>query len=242
MRPSVFFRGEEVQMRKLCAVFAHPDDETYTAAGTLARYADQGAEVALVTATSGEAGEVGSAPVEKKDLAAWREQELGEAAAILNIRQVRLLRLPDTGLKERAEDLYVAIKSTLDELRPQVVITEDAHGITGHPDHIAVTRAVVRAFDDLSGPLKLYEHALPESIAREGLHGTPDDYITTTLDVEPWRERILAAFRAHRSQVSDEDLAYFRGFRPPWLNRYVCVRTRVPILIPEDDLFAGISD
>lgn len=229
-------------MHTLCAVFAHPDDESFSAGGTLARYADQGVEMTLITATSGDAGEVGSAPVEQKDLAAWREGELRQAAAVLGIHHVRLLRLPDGGLAERGDDLYVAIREALREVRPQVVLTEDAQGITGHPDHIAVTRAVARACDELgaSGPLKLYEHVLPVSTAPPGLHATPDDYITTTLDVEPWRERMLAALGAHRSQVGGETLERFRGFPAPWRDHYVCVRTRVPILIPEADLFTGV--
>lgn len=229
-------------MRKLCAVFAHPDDESFSSGGTLARYADQGVELTLITVTSGEAGEVGSAPVDKKALAAWREEELRQAAAVLGIQHVRLLGLPDGGLTDRNDDLLVALREALQEIRPQVVLTEDVQGITGHPDHIAVTQTLLRAVDDLggSGPLKLYEHVLPQSIAPPGLHATPDDYITTTLDVEPWRERMLAALQAHRSQVSGETLERFRGFPAPWRDHYVCVRTHVPILIPEADLFAGV--
>jgi hypothetical protein len=60
-------------MRTLCAVFAHPDDESFSAGGTLARYADQGIELTLVTATRGEVGAVGRAPVAPQGLAAWRE-------------------------------------------------------------------------------------------------------------------------------------------------------------------------
>ena len=229
----------------LCAIFAHPDDESYSAAGTLARYADQGVQITLVTATSGEAGEAGSAPVEKQDLAGWRERELRQAANVLGIHQLRLLHLPDGGLRHVGDDLYRAISAVLRELRPQVVITEDALGITGHPDHMAVTEAVVRAFDELdaAGPLKLYEHVVPLSRVQgiEGLYGTPDDHITTTLDVSPWREQAIAALRAHRSQVSDERLAQLQEASGPLLEHYVCVRSRVPILIPEDDLFAGID-
>jgi N-acetylglucosamine malate deacetylase 2 len=229
-------------MRKLCAVFAHPDDESFSAGGTLARYVDEGVEVTLVTATSGEAGEVGSAPVEWTDLAAWRERELRHAAAVLGIHHIRLLRLPDGGLPDHSDDLYAAIVAAVREIRPDLIITEDVQGITAHPDHIAVTKAVVRAVDDLgaSGPLKLYEHVLPLSTAPAGLRATPDDCITTTLDVERWRERMIAALRAHRSQVGEETLERFRSFPAPLLDHYVCVRTRVPILIPEDDLFAAV--
>jgi LmbE family N-acetylglucosaminyl deacetylase len=230
-------------MRTLCAVFAHPDDESFSAGGTLARYADEGVEITLITATSGEAGETRSAPVEWKDLAALRERELRHAAAVLGVRHLRLLGLPDGGLADRGDDLYAAIVGVLREIRPQVVITEDAQGITGHPDHMAVTKTVVRAVDDLGGgaPLKLYEHVLPLSMAPASLRATPDDYITTFLDVERWRERTIAALREHGSQVGEEMLERFRSFPAPLVAHYVCVRTRVPILIPETDLFSGVS-
>jgi LmbE family N-acetylglucosaminyl deacetylase len=230
-------------MRKLCAVFAHPDDESFSAGAALARYADQGVEVTLVTATSGEAGEVGTAPVDRKELAAWRERELLAAATAIGIHHVRLLRFPDGTLPDRLDDLVAAITAALRDIRPQVVITEDVQGITGHPDHIAVTHAVVRTVDDLgeSGPLKLYEHVLPQSTAPETLNRTPDDYITTSIDVEAWRDRMLAGLEAHSSQVGPEMLRRFRGFPSPWLDHYICVRTRVPILIPEKDLFDGIA-
>lgn len=229
-------------MRKLCAVFAHPDDESFSAGGTLARYSQEGVECTLITATRGEGGEVGSSGVDKKDLGSWREGELHRAAEALGVHQVRILGLPDGALPERGDDLSAAIGEMLREIQPQVVITEDVHGITGHPDHMAVTRAVVRAVDALgaAGPLKLYEHVLPQSAAPEFLNRTPDDYITTAIDVEAWRDRLLAALRAHGSQVGEEMLERFQGFPAPWLDHYVCVRTRVPILIPENDLFAGV--
>lgn len=232
-------------MRTLCAVFAHPDDETFSAAGTLARYAAQGMEVCLVTATSGEAGQIpADLEVSREEFGAWRERELRAAAEILGVRQLRLLRLPDGGLESRPNELEAAIRAALRELRPQVVLTENIQGITGHPDHIAVTRAVIRAFDALpdAGVLKLYEHALPLAVASGGRVGTPEDFITTRVNVEPWRERTMAAFRAHRSQVDAATLERFGRMPAPWINHFVCVRSRVPILIPEDDLFQGITE
>ncbi|MGH2444280.1 MAG: hypothetical protein ACRDFX_14080, partial [Chloroflexota bacterium] len=92
-----------------------------------------------------------------------------------------------------------------------------------------------------SGPLNIYEHVLPLSKAPEGIQGTPEDYITTRIDVESWREQLLSALAAHRSQVPHETIHMFRGFPVPWIDHFVCVRTTVPILIPEDDLFAGID-
>jgi LmbE family N-acetylglucosaminyl deacetylase len=231
--------------RRLCAFFAHPDDESFSSGGVMARYADEGVTVTLVTATSGEAGEIAPGlDVAREELAGWREAELRQAAEILGVADLRLLRLPDGDLPNHAVELKAAFISVLRELRPQVVLTEDLQGITGHPDHIAVTNALRDAFDEVTdGPLKLYEHVVPQAFfaGRPGLHGTPEDYITTTVDVTACRGRLADALRSHRSQVSEEMLRRRTELSGPWLDHYVCVRSRVPILIPEHDLFSGIA-
>lgn len=228
----------------LCAFFAHPDDESFSSAGALAMYVDAGVHVTLVTATCGEAGElVTGIDIGEEDLATWRERELHQAADILGVTDLRLLGFPDGRLDAHEDDLYASYAAILRELRPQVVITEDIQGITGHPDHLAVTRAVVRAFDSVpDGPLKLYEHVVPISLIGPDapIQGTQDDYITTRLDVSRWRDRMRRALAAHKSQVPPALIDRVVGMSDPWIDHYVCVRSRVPMLIPEYDLFAGI--
>ena len=82
---------------KLLAVLAHPDDESLGFGGTLAKYAAEGIETYLVTATRGERGRFGSLgeggdPVE---VGRVREAELRAAAAVLGIREVSVLGFPD---------------------------------------------------------------------------------------------------------------------------------------------------
>jgi len=231
--------------RSLCAVFAHPDDESFSSGGVLARYAAEGVETCLITATLGEAGELNGQTADPTHLARIREPELQEAAGILGVRHLRLLRLPDGHLASNPDRLMEAIRDALLDLSPQVVITEDAQGITGHPDHLAVTQATIRAFDSLpnGGLLKLYEHVVPRSAAGEGwpIKSTPDDYVTTSVNVEQWREQMASALAAHHSQVPPEHVNWVRTAPGPWVEHYVCLRTRVPILIPESDLFSGIE-
>jgi LmbE family N-acetylglucosaminyl deacetylase len=228
----------------LCAVYAHPDDESFSSGGALARYAAEGVETFLITATLGEAGELDGKPADPDRLAAVREPELRAAARALGVRDLRLLRLPDGRLADDSQRLTHAIRDALAEIRPQVVLTEDAQGITGHPDHLAVTRATIAAFDALpdAGLLKLYEHVLPRSSVGEDVpvRTIPDDFVTTSIDVEAWRERMASALEAHASQVSPDHVRWLRTAPGPWIEYYVCIRSRVPILIPERDLFSGI--
>ncbi len=144
--------------RRLLAVFAHPDDETFGTGGTLAYYARHGVEVYLICATR---GEVGEAPPDLKGFQStgeMREDELRCAAGILGLKAVYFLGYRDSGMpgspdntnpralaaqpiKAVARELARYIR----ELQPQVVITFDPIGGYRHPDHIAIHRATVEA-------------------------------------------------------------------------------------------------
>lgn len=170
------------------AVLAHPDDESLGCGGTLAKYAAEGVEVSLVTATRGQSGRFKGHrdPPEhpgKAALARLRAEELRAAATALQVRDLVLFDYEDRDL-DRAEPRRAIrrIAAELRRLRPQVVITFPPDGAYGHPDHIAIsqftTAAVVAAADpafqvDAEGPPhaphvveKLYFMAWPEAIWR----------------------------------------------------------------------------
>ncbi len=134
-------------LRMLC-ILAHPDDESLGLGGIIARYASEGLETYLVTATRGERGWFGR-PDDNPGLTALgqiRERELRDAAAVLGIREVNLLDYVD-GEVENADqgELVRQLVAHIRRLRPDVVVTFDQNGIYGHPDHIAVTRAATSA-------------------------------------------------------------------------------------------------
>jgi LmbE family N-acetylglucosaminyl deacetylase len=175
--------------RKLMAVLAHPDDESMGLGGTLAKYAAEGVELSLVTATPGDAGRWHGhppgtpahpgAPV----LAAIRRDELRAAAGVLGVRDLQQLDYHDRQL-DAAEphELIGTLTGHIRRFRPDVVVTFGPDGGYGHPDHIAIsqfaTAAVVAAADpghaaghgggDDAGPphrvAKLYYLAWPASV------------------------------------------------------------------------------
>ncbi|MEI7778255.1 MAG: N-acetyl-1-D-myo-inositol-2-amino-2-deoxy-alpha-D-glucopyranoside deacetylase [Actinomycetes bacterium] len=154
--------------RRMLLVHAHPDDETIGTGATMARYVADGAQVTLVTATSGEEGEIllshldHLAADQTDDLGAHRRVELGAAMAELGVTDWRLLGGPgkyrDSGMigtpaNDRPDcfwraDLLTAatdIVAIIREVRPHVVITYDMFGGYGHPDHIQAHRATTYA-------------------------------------------------------------------------------------------------
>jgi LmbE family N-acetylglucosaminyl deacetylase len=156
----------------LLAVHAHPDDETITMGGTLARYSAAGVRTIVVTCTRGDLGEVhlnGLSAV--GDVAALRDGELDCAVRTLGVNRLVQLGYSDSGMagwptNHRpgaffAADLTEAADRVLDVIRaerPQVLVAYDETGGYGHPDHVKAHQVAVAAFA-ASGPAqpdKLY--------------------------------------------------------------------------------------
>jgi LmbE family N-acetylglucosaminyl deacetylase len=169
------------QARRLLAVLAHPDDESLGVGGTLAKYAREGVDVFLVTATRGESGRFDRHRCGEPGhpgspaLAAIRERELRSAAEALGIGEVTLLDYNDQHV-DRADprEAVRSIAAQVRRIRPDVVVTFGPDGGYGHPDHIAIsqftTAAMMAAADgtaaDSASPhlvSKLYYLAWPES-------------------------------------------------------------------------------
>jgi LmbE family N-acetylglucosaminyl deacetylase len=151
------------------AVLAHPDDESLGFGGTLAKYAAEGVETFLVTATRGERGRYrGLARDDPRHpgpeaLATIREAELRAAASALGVHELSLLDYGDQQVdRANPRDVIAAIAGCIRRARPHVLVTYGPEGAYGHPDHIAIsqfaTAAAVAAADpgfaipDAAGP------------------------------------------------------------------------------------------
>jgi LmbE family N-acetylglucosaminyl deacetylase len=147
---------------RLMAVLAHPDDESLGMGAAIARYAAEGVEVSVVTATLGEAGRYRGRPRGHPDhpgpeaLAAIRRGELKAAVGVLGVRRVYLLGYEDQHLDAADPSRATQrIAEAIREARPHVVLTFGPDGAYGHPDHIAISQlavaAVVRAAEQEEG-------------------------------------------------------------------------------------------
>src|SRR6516165_2064650 len=203
--------------RRLLLVHAHPDDESIGTGATMAKYAAEGAHVTLVTCTLGELGEV--IPPELAHLAwdadgglgQYRIGELAAACAALGVTDHRFLGGPgrwrDSGMmgtegnddprcfwRADVNQAAAALLEVILEVRPQVLVTYDADGAYGHPDHIQAHRVARHAFElasELDGPDKFYATAALG--AGQG---------TTKIDGEAHFGQKLAAMRAHATQIT----------------------------------------
>lgn len=152
-------------MKTLLAIFAHPDDESFGIGATLAKYADEGASVYYLCGTRGESGTVDPALMRGyTDVGELRSAELECASRELGLAGVRYLGFRDSGMpgspdNRHPNSLFCAtvdavaerIAAQIEELQPGVVITHDKFGGYGHPDHIKLYHATLRAYEMLYG-------------------------------------------------------------------------------------------
>ena len=151
--------------RRLLAVFAHPDDESFGPGGTLAKYATEGVDVHVAIATDGAAGSVAEGYEELREhLAEVREEELEAAAGILGVA-LHMLGYRDSGYIDDAanehpeafmnvnqDEAAGRIVHLIRDLRPQVVLTHDETGGYYHPDHIMAHEVTTMAFHAAGEP------------------------------------------------------------------------------------------
>jgi N-acetyl-1-D-myo-inositol-2-amino-2-deoxy-alpha-D-glucopyranoside deacetylase len=203
----------------LLAVFAHPDDESLSAGGLLARHASSGAGTAVLTATW--------------SAQSTRAAELADATRILGAGEPRMLGYADLRVPGSApgrprlvdapvDEMVARLVAHLRELRPDIVVTHDRHGgATGHPDHRRTHEATVRAVREAGqahrhpgagdpwrpGSLRLATHPhsarpmLTEIIGGRRTVHTVADGDVTAYDVSEWLDRKVAAVLAHRSEA-----------------------------------------
>jgi LmbE family N-acetylglucosaminyl deacetylase len=221
-----------MKRQKILAVLAHPDDETLGFGGTLAHYASMGVETHLICATRGQRGWLG--PPEDYPgphvFGSIRENELMQAAQVLNLQSVHLLDYMD-GELDQAEPATIIhqIATHIQHLQPQIVLTFDPFGAYGHPDHIAIsqftTAAIVAAASRTQNPdlpshlvEALYYRVMTEAelVAYQSAFGDlvmtidgidrcatswKDWSVTHWLDTRAYVPQVWQAVQAHRSQI-----------------------------------------
>jgi LmbE family N-acetylglucosaminyl deacetylase len=158
-------------LRTLVAIFAHPDDEAFGTGGTLAKYARQGVNIHLITATRGEVGQIANTGiVADQPLGVLREQELRCACACYGIKELHLLGYLDgqTTVVPQSEAVYKIVR-LLRRLQPQVVISFGPEGIYGHYDHLAIHRWATAAVD-IAGQAEWWPQAGPPHTVAKFYH------------------------------------------------------------------------
>ena len=246
-------------MRLLC-VTAHPDDEAGGFGGSLLLYRSRGVETHVLCLTEGQAATHRGNAKTGAELAAVRRAEFAASCELLQVTKSAVLEYPDGGLTR--QDFFAAVGDLtrhIRQIRPNVIITFGTEGaVTAHPDHSMVSVFTTMAFHS-AGRTNRY----PEQLELEGLqpHRTQKLYyqtagftledrqpvsmspITTVIDVGPYVDTKIAAFRKHTSQAPLFER--FEGTvrrRGPRESFHLAASTTPQKMEPETDLFAGVVE
>lgn len=192
------------------SIQAHPDDQDFTVAGTLAKWARAGCQIVTVIITDGGAGsnDPSHAPDYRPTLARIRADEQRAANEILGIQETLFLGYPDGELVAS-----IALRKDLTRLirryKPEVVVTGDPTGFfygnsyINHPDHRAAAEAATYAVFPSAGSRPIFADLLaeglePHNVKRLYIHGSenPDTWV----DIGETLETKIAALKKHVSQ------------------------------------------
>jgi LmbE family N-acetylglucosaminyl deacetylase len=242
--------------RRVLAVFAHPDDETYGPGGTLARLSDEGAEVRLITLTRGESATMGDSPRYSPELLAdVRERELECACRALGIAEHETFGFPDRALEKVPRgELAAPVSRALEDFRPHLAITFHREGISGHMDHRIVSgllsELISAGAEEAAGPEahpepRLAYYSVPDSLGIKvewrSLFTVPDGMVTHALDVSAYFEAKTAAAECHKTQryMLERLSAVQGGLREMWAREYFIVEGDIRRGAPRPELWSA---
>ncbi|OGD94635.1 hypothetical protein A3C33_01165 [Candidatus Curtissbacteria bacterium RIFCSPHIGHO2_02_FULL_42_58] len=209
--PSKKVNNQQFLPKIVLAVFAHPDDVDFGAAGSIAKWVKTGAKIYYLIATRGCKGST-DPKMNSEKLAKVRQKEQQAAARVLGVGKVYFLGHTD-GELEPALQLKEEIVRFIREVRPDTVLTFDplmrysqSRGFVNHPDHIAIGEATLAAVyplarDRLTFPAHQKAGLVPHKV-REILLTNFDEQ-NFFVDITKTFEKKLAALKCHRSQYDD---------------------------------------
>lgn len=186
-------------------ISAHPDDAEFGVAGSVARWTGDSKAVVYVVCTSGDKGtaDPGLTP---SGLAAVREEEQKAAAAIVGVREVVFLRIPDQGVEDTHEFRRLLVRM-IRLYRPGVVVTSDPYRrYLSHRDHrivgqVALDAVYPYARDHLAYPDLLREGLGPHKVREMLFWGS--EAVNYRSDITATFDKKLAALLCHTSQVKE---------------------------------------
>lgn len=216
-------QGPSSEKMRILVIAAHPDDIEFDAAGTIAQWIDQGAEVTYCTVTDGSGGS-NEPDVDRNALIATRKEEQRAAAAVLGVKDVFFLDYPD-GILQPTLELRRDLTRVIRKVKPFRVVCPDptvywlgdgkVWDYLGHPDHRATAEAALTAVFPSAESRPIFPELLDEGLEP---HRVSEVYLTTpsvpTLsnDISDYMDRKIEALLCHKSQVDSSIVPMVHGW------------------------------
>jgi len=205
------------ELGTVLGVWAHPDDEAFLSAGLMAEARASGQRVVVASASYGELGASDPYQWSPDRLASARSHELAASLAAVGVTKHRWLGFRDGACQDHIADGTAAVMRLIDEVAPDTILTFGPEGMTGHPDHRAISRWTTDAWLSSASPARLlyatmtpqFHETWGELNDRHGIwmSGTGPSTSESDLAVQvrlsgSAMDRKVVALRAHASQTS----------------------------------------
>ena len=197
-------------------IFAHPDDETTSSAGTMVKWVKDNNQAYIITGTRGEEGTLGtgSLKIKRENLGKVREAELRSNLNLFGVNPPYIFDYRDQNLdKEDVDILAKKILQILNELAPDLIITFGPSGISSHSDHIAIHKAALLAYkyyksDTSLNPILIYP-SIPEDRAKQyGLELSEDEKKSDIIvDIKDTFKTKILGLKNYKSQEDAQEIA-----------------------------------
>jgi LmbE family N-acetylglucosaminyl deacetylase len=246
-------------MFRLMVVTAHPDDEAGGFGGTLLKYHDRGVETCVVCLTPGQAASHRGTAKSDQELAEMRRREFAASCRILKVSRPVIRNYPDGQLyRQELNRVVYDLTMQVREFRPNVMITFGPEGgVTGHPDHSMAGIFATLAFHWAGRPNRYADQVKNGSgsyLPQKLYYGTADFRLpnrppitftpqTAVIDITPYLETKIAAFKAHVTQAPlwplfEENV----GKRQQREMFHLAAAVKNGAVESETDLFEGVSE
>lgn len=197
-------------------IFAHPDDETTSSAGTMIKWVKDNNQAYIITGTRGEEGSLGTGnmKIKRENLGKVREAELRNNLNLFGVNPPYIFDYKDQNLdKENVDILAKKILQILKELAPDLIITFGPSGISNHSDHIATHKAALLSYkyyksDTSVNPILIYP-SIPEDRAKQfGLELSEDEKKSDiVVDIQDTFETKILGLKNYKSQKDAQEIA-----------------------------------
>jgi len=247
-------------MLRLLCVTAHPDDEAGGFGGSLLLAHERRIETYVICLTSGQAATHRGRASSGEELAALRRKEFAAACDHLHVTEGFVLDYPDGGLdRQNLYEVAGDLARRIRKLRPQVILTFGPEGgVTAHPDHSMASLFATAAFqwaprtnrygDQLHEGLKPYRpqklYYATANFSLEERQPVSLAPATTKIEIGPYLERKIEAFRKHASQAPLFELfeSHIRPRGAYELFHLAAVNTPCELGRMETDIWEGVRD
>src|SRR3990172_6454435 len=202
--------------QRLMSIHAHPDDQEFSVAGTLAKWAQAGCEIISVIITSGDSGSNDPSKDEsyKPVLAELREKEQLAANDLIGAKETVFLHYPD-GELEPTIALRKELTRLIRQFKPDTVLAGNPEAwfygdeYLNHPDHRAAAQAACEAVFPSAGSRLMFADLLeagyePHNVKRLYIHGSEKS--DTWVDISETIDIKIEALQKHLSQVDAHEV------------------------------------